>query len=102
MSETPGLVVAFVAGLVLAGMFFGGLWWTIQRGVVSAHPAAWFLVGPLLRMSIAVSGFYFVSHGDWRRLLACGLGFAVGRFVVLRQLRPRSERPGQAACVGRP
>ncbi len=101
MSETPSLVIALAAGVVLAAMFFGGLWWTTQRGLASERPAAWFLGSPLLRMTAAVTGFYFVSHGDWRRLLACGLGFAIGRFTVIRQLRPRDDRPAPGVLAGR-
>ncbi len=36
----------------------------------------------LLRMGITLAGFYFVGRGDWRRLIACLLGFVVARFVV--------------------
>lgn len=79
--------LAAVAGSLLGAFFFGGLWWTVRRGVASQHPALWFLGSALLRMGVTVTGFYFVGGGEWRRLLACLLGFVAARFIVIRLTR---------------
>jgi len=100
MNETLMLVLAGGAGLVLGTIFFGGLWWTVRQGVSSPRPALWFFGSLLLRMSIALTGFYFVGRGHWERLLACLLGFVVARFVVSWLTRPPREnqtRPTQEA-----
>ena len=60
MNETLTLVLAWVAGVLLGAIFFGGLWWTVRKGVSSKQPALWFFGSLLLRMSIALAGFYFV------------------------------------------
>ena len=73
-------------------MFFGGLWWTVQKGVSSKQPALWFFGSLLLRMSIALAGFYFVSGGHWKRLLACLLGFIMARLIIIRLTRA-AEKP---------
>ncbi len=82
MIELLPLAPACAAGLLLGVSFFGGLWWTVRRGVSSERPALWFLGSVVLRMSIALVGFHLVSGGDWKRLLACLLGFVVARFLV--------------------
>jgi F1F0 ATPase subunit 2 len=82
MNETLTLVLALVTGVLLGAMFFGGLWWTVRKGVSSKHPALWFFGSLLLRMSIALTGFYFVSGGHWERLLVCLLGFVMARLIV--------------------
>jgi F1F0 ATPase subunit 2 len=82
MNEIPVLALSGIAGIVLGGMFYGGLWWTVRRGLRSARPGLWFLASSLLRMAIALGGLYAVSGGDWRRLFACLLGFVVGRILV--------------------
>ena len=79
MNDTVSLVPALVAGVLLGVMFFGGLWWTVQKGVLSKRPALWFLNSLLLRTSMTLAGFYFVSRGDWERLLVCLLGFVIAR-----------------------
>jgi F1F0 ATPase subunit 2 len=104
MTELLPLALAFVGGLLLSAFYFGGLWWTVRRGVVSKHPAIWFSGSVLLRTSIALVGFYVVGHGHWDRLVVCLLGFVVARvFVVWRtrsalDIRPRPAREaGHAA-----
>ncbi len=84
MNEILTLVLALVTGVLLGTLFFGGLWWTVRKGVSSKKPALWFLGSLLLRMSIALAGFYFVSGGHWERLLVCLLGFVIARFIVMR------------------
>ena len=88
MSELLSLAPALAAGLLLGALFFGGLWWTVIRGVSSPLPALWFLGSMLLRMSITLAGFYFVGRGDWQRWLLCFLGFVLARLVVKRLTRP--------------
>ena len=100
MNDTLTLVRAWVAGGVLGAIFFGGLWWTVRRSVSSKQPALWFFGSLLLRMSIALAGFYFVSGGHWERLLLCLLGFVMARLAVTWLTRPSGEhqtRPVQEA-----
>ena len=100
MNEGLLLALALSAGLLLGVMFFGGLWWTVRRGVASELPAFWFFGSLLLRMSIALAGFYFVSGGQWERLLLCLVGFVVARLVVTwltRSSRDIQSRPVQEA-----
>ena len=91
MNEYLTLTLALVAGLLLGAIFYGGLWWTVRNGISSKQPALWFLGSLLLRMSLALTGFYFVGHGHWERLVACLLGFVVARFIVTRLTRTSVE-----------
>jgi len=92
MSETPALALAWLAGMILGAIFFGGLWVTVRRGVSSTHPALWFFGSLMLRMSITLAGFYFVAGRHWERLLLCLLGFAMVRFAVTWLMR-RGGKP---------
>ena len=83
MSNFLILVLALIAGLLLGATFFGGLWWTVRKGISSKHPALLFLGSLLLRISIVLLGFYFVGRGDWQRLVACLVGFIIARFIVV-------------------
>jgi F1F0 ATPase subunit 2 len=71
-------------------MFFGGLWWTVRKGVSSRQPALWFFGSLLLRMSLALAGLYVVSGSRWDRLLLCLLGFVTARLAVTWLTRPES------------
>jgi F1F0 ATPase subunit 2 len=97
MNDLLILVLALFAGLLLGAIFFGGLWWTVHRGVSSPRPAFWFLGSSLLRMGLVLVGFYLVGREDWKRLVACLLGFVVARFIVMCLTRTPVEHPHSAA-----
>ncbi|RPI63491.1 MAG: ATP synthase subunit I [Planctomycetaceae bacterium] len=87
MNETMSLASALMAGVLLGALFFGGLLWTVRKGVSSKQPALWFFGSLVLRISIALAGFYFIARGHWERLLVCLLGFIIARFIVTRLTR---------------
>jgi F1F0 ATPase subunit 2 len=84
MSDLLALLLAFTLGLGLGGVFFGGLWWTVARGISSRHVALWFFVSLLVRSAVVLLGFTLVARGSWQRLVACLGGFIVARLIVTR------------------
>jgi F1F0 ATPase subunit 2 len=84
MSNILALAPSFVGGMLLGGIFFGALWWSVRRGIRSAAPALWFSASWLIRTAVALAGFYVISHGEWPRLVACLLGFVLARGALLR------------------
>ena len=93
MDELVPLSLALMAGLLLGVMFFGGLWWTVQKGVSAKNPALWFFGSLLLRMSIALAGFYFVSGGHWERMLGVSLRICHSTFHGEAACRPAGRTP---------
>jgi len=84
MAETLAFLLTATGGLLLGVFFYGGLWWTVRKGLGSPCPALWFLASYLLRTGIVLAGFYALSSGRWQRLLVCLLGFLAARFFVMR------------------
>jgi F1F0 ATPase subunit 2 len=91
MSEIIRLILALLAGVLLGSLFFGGLWWTINRSLVSAQPAVLILGSFMLRTLVTVAGFYVALHAGWQSLVACMVGFLVARIVVTRFIAVRGE-----------
>ncbi|MEO8340297.1 MAG: ATP synthase subunit I [Nitrospirota bacterium] len=91
MNEALGLILALAAGVILGGIFFGGLWWTVRKLVSSSQPALWIFASLPLRMCLTLTGFYFVARGDWQRLLVCLIGFVVARPIVTWLTRFKDE-----------
>ncbi len=80
---------------MLGGIFFGGLWWTVRKGLTSAQPAFWFAGSMVLRTGIVIAGFYLIAD---QHLLVSLLGFVVSRVMVTQLTRPAEEsRPTQEA-----
>jgi F1F0 ATPase subunit 2 len=97
MNDTLGLILSMVAGLGLGAVFYGGLWWTVRRGLTSPSPALWFIGSLLLRTGLTLGGFYLVSDGQWQRLLFCLLGFVIARPVVTRLTRVSAKNRSDLA-----
>jgi F1F0 ATPase subunit 2 len=96
MSDALTLIASWTAGAALSVLFFGGLWWSIARGIASPRPALWFAVSLLLRASVVLGGIYLVGQGDWRRMAACLVGFAMTRPLVLWSIRHWTREAGHA------
>ena len=84
MNKALILILVFVAGLLLGAFFFGGLWWTSKKGIVSKYPTLWFLGSFIIRMGITLVTLYFISRHDWKRFLVCLVGFIIARTIIIR------------------
>ena len=84
MGETLKVSGAVLGGVALGAFFFVGLWWTVRRGVASAHPAVIFLGSMILRTLVVMLGFYCLGRGDWRNVAGSLAGFVAARFIVTR------------------
>ncbi|KIO48525.1 ATPase F0F1 [Nitrosospira sp. NpAV] len=87
MSELWSPALAVVTGILLGTIFFGGLWWTVRRGISSSRTGLWFMGSLLLRIGVVMTGFYFLLDlpGDsWKTLLAGLLGFTIARLAATR------------------
>ena len=102
MTENFALIWSGLAGALLGTFFFGGLWWTVRKGMVSPNPALWFSGSLLLRMSLTLAGFYLVGrdHGD--RLALCLVGFVAARLGVTWVTNLITEPAGKPAGGPRP
>ncbi|WP_395742908.1 ATP synthase subunit I [Prosthecobacter sp.] len=94
MNDPLPAALCLAAGLLLGAIFYGGLWWTVRKGLSSPHPATLFLGSAVLRMGLVLGGFYWVSNGQWQRLLVCLAGFIIARLAVtwLTRGKPKEER----------
>ena len=88
------------SGLLLGGIFFGGLWWTIRRGLSSTSPALWFFGSLLLRTSVASADFTGFRKVTGVRLLACLLGFLMARVLIICKPRITPAATGKAGVIG--
>ena len=86
------LLVVFAAGILLGLAFFGGLWWTIRRGLESSSPARWFVGGFVVRMTFLLAALYYLSGREWVRLVLLGAGILLGRSLVLRWTKSSGKK----------
>ena len=100
LKQALPLALSALAGCVIGALFFGGLWWTIRKSLVSSLPGVWIFLSFLLRMGIALAGFYWVAGSQWQQWLAGLLGFFMVRVIMARMTRCCDIKPGK--LVGGP
>ncbi len=92
MTEWLELLGVFVAGILSGVLFFGGLWYTVRKGVRLKNPFFLFAGSFIVRTAVTMAIFYYVSGGSWQRVLICTAGFMAARFAVMTVTR----KPGSA------
>ena len=78
------LMIPLVCGFFLGVFFFGGLAWTIAKGLQARRPALIFALSYLLRLCVVVGGFMLISSGQAERVLAAVVGCIGARLIVTR------------------
>lgn len=99
MIDQLPLLLGFTAGLLLGTAYFLGLWWTLRWVVRRPHAGAVLAVSWLGRTAIVVGGFLVVARGDWRRLVACLVGFLVGRSLIVHRIGIEPSPRGGDRCT---
>ena len=78
------ILFAFMAGILMGFIYFGGLLVTVRALVGARQPALITLGSFLVRMLITLVGFYFVMGGRFDNLLACLVGFLLARQAMFK------------------
>lgn len=81
MNEVGQILFGFAMGFPLGFFFYGGLSFTTRKALGSRYPALWFFLSFLLRTILLLGGFYFISGGNWKILLATVAGFIISRYA---------------------
>ena len=81
------LTFAFIAGMALGGFHFGGLWLTMRRLGTVKRPGLLLGVSAVVRFLVIIVGFYFVTDGQWERLLVSLIGLIIVRKVMVKRIQ---------------
>jgi F1F0 ATPase subunit 2 len=85
------ILISVFTGILLGTFFFGGLWFTVRKGMVAKNPALLFLVSFIIRIAVVLTGFYFIAQSDWKNILFCLGGFLVARSAVTRLTKEKDQ-----------
>ncbi len=91
------LLAVFAAGAGLGAIFFGGLWWTINRLLLGHLSTSWLLASAVARFGLVVVGFLLVAGAQWPRWAAVLAGFIAARLAMARLLPYFDARLASAA-----
>ena len=77
-------MVMIAAGLVLGGLYFAGLWWTLERLGRWRQPAVALGVSFFVRAALLMSALLWITGGRPLPIIAALVGFWVSRFIFCR------------------
>ena len=93
------IALTFV-GILIGTFFYGGLYFTTKKGLISHQPALWFALSALIRIGISLSAFYLIAGYDWKRLIMCIAGFIISKPLVVRLVKELDGYSGFGNTVG--
>ncbi|MDH5258050.1 MAG: ATP synthase subunit I [Gammaproteobacteria bacterium] len=88
MMETVSWIVMFFAGGMLGLFYFGGLWFFVKKINSWKYPALAMSLSMLIRLVVTVAGFYWLTGGQWLKLVMTLTGFLVIRLILVRRYGP--------------
>jgi len=95
MNEIYIYLFALMSGIILGIIFYYGLWLTVEKLTSTNLPALHIIGSALLRMGIALFGFYFIlilkPDGQINRLILLFAGFNISRFVISKMIQKKSK-----------
>ena len=84
--QYSNLVLSFFVGLAMGALFFGGLWWTVQKMTASRNPQLISGISFLLRAAVVMAGFYLLVGQGMSGMIAALAGFIVARTYIAYRL----------------
>lgn len=80
------MLYSLITGMILGGLYFTGLWYTVRRLPDSRSPFRLVALSFAIRVSAVLTGFYFIMEGQWLQLVAALIGFILVRGLSVRKL----------------
>ncbi len=80
----PDLLLPLGLGLILGGLYFAGLWWTITWLPRSRRPAFTLAASFFIRAALLVAGIVWLTGGQPVRVVAALVGFWISRQLSMR------------------
>lgn len=72
----------FLIGMGLGIVFFGGLYWTVQKLADAKHPSLLMSASLLVRMAVLLGVLFYVSKGGYKGILLTMAGMLLVRVVM--------------------
>lgn len=86
------IMIAFFGGIILGGIFFGGLQWTVMRMNTVKHPAVLLFASLVIRMGLLLPGLFLLKDGGYWNLPFALFGIISVRLVLVAKTKQDVKR----------
>jgi len=84
------MILGFIGGIFLGFIFFGGLYWSVNKLPEVKYPAVLMITSALVRMAILLAGIYFIAGNDIKKILSILLGVVLVKIVMIFTVKNKS------------
>lgn len=84
------MVFGFIGGIFLGIIFFGGLYWSVNKLTKVKRPAFLMIISALVRMSILIGGIYFIAGDDIKKILSILGGVVLVKIIMILTVQKKS------------
>lgn len=77
------MVIGFLSGLIMGLVFFGGLYWSVEKLPQTKNPALLMLASLLVRMAVLMTGFVLLFKRSVAEGMAALVGIVVVKFMLI-------------------
>ncbi len=85
------MVIAFLTGVLLGVVFFGGLYFSVNRMVDMKHPAVFMIASLIIRMLIVVLGLYLIRGDNFYNIPLALLGIILARTLLTSWVKKKEN-----------
>ena len=85
-------MINFFIGVILGIIFFGGLYWTIQKLTEVKQPALLMIGSLIFRMALLLSVLFYVSKSGYKGILYALLGMFLVRVIMTFKIEKTTEK----------
>lgn len=88
-------MIGFIIGIALGIVYFGGLYFSIQKMTKAKYPSLIMTLSFILRMAILVGVFFYLSKGGYQDMLFGLLGVLLVRIIMtfmMKEQNPNSVK----------
>lgn len=85
------ITISFFSGAALAILYFGGLWWTVDRLKASQRPMGLYLASFAIRISMVAGCSMIAIQFGIPHLIAATVGFFISRMVLVSRSTTRAS-----------
>lgn len=86
------MISAFLGGLLIGFIFFGGLYLTTSRLHLMKYPPLIMILSTVIRMAILLGGFYLLMDNSFVNLVLSLVGVVIVRIIMVFTLKYKVQK----------
>lgn len=85
------LLLSFLLGAIIGGLYFSGLWFTVRQLPNAGRPALLLIGSFSLRLALFLAAIYLLAASHWSYMVSALAGVLLARTLLIQRWGPQQE-----------